>query len=92
MWRVVYIEAKNSHHVLLQKTDNSPMKKNEDQDKKELSHYATMKPINWGRVEILVNEKIPEEYGWKSVKGIEVNHAYATKLDLVTFPVRVHNI
>lgn len=51
-----------------------------------------MKLINWGRVEILVNEMILEEYGWKFVKGIEVNYVYVIKLDLVIFLVRVYNI
>lgn len=40
----------------------------------------------------LINEMIPEESGWRPVKGIEVNHAYAARLDLVTFPVRIHGV
>lgn len=51
-----------------------------------------MKQINWGKVGVLVNEMITEESGWRSVQGIEVNHAYVRRLDLVTFTVRVHDV
>lgn len=67
------------------------MKKNKDQDKKEFSQHATIKQINSGKGEIFANKMTSEESKW-SVQGIEMMHAYVQRLELVTFPVKIHDV
>jgi hypothetical protein len=49
---------------------------------------STVKQMDWGEVEILVNVTIPEESGWESVNtiGDHIDHIFAIDIRLNDLP------